>query len=213
MSEILVVTALALVILGFGALVYGMKRQLDAVKRAVAVQEHTMLAQADHLKAQGEALTHVEEVHSLMKAVLDILDAPAMVKHWKDYQALVAHERDQLARMPQQDVHDVSTTLGGLVELISSLLLYSPASQRREAIDATSIPSSLKERLHRLAAAAPDRSTFTVTLPHMEDRPSAATSALSSTQPPRLPAMPPPSSATEGPEGTSPDGLPAQRPD
>ena len=204
MSEILVVTALALVILGFGALVYGMKRQLDAVKRAVGVQEHAMLAQADHLKAQGEALTHVEEVHSLMKAVLDILDAPAMVKHWKDYQALVAHERDQLARMPQQDVHDVSTTMGGLVELISSLLLYSPASQRREAIDATSILSSLKERLPRLAAAAPDRSTFTVTLPHMEDRPSAATSALSSTQPPRLPAMPPPSSATEGPEGTSP---------
>jgi hypothetical protein len=204
MSEILVVTALALVILGFGALVYGMKRQLEAVKHAVAVQEHAMLAQADHLKAQGEALTHVEEVHSLMKAVLDILDAPAMVKRWEDYQTLVAHERDQLARMAQQDVHDVSTTMGGLVELVSSLLLYSPASQRREAIDATNIPSSLKQRLHRLAAAAPDRSTLTVTLPHMADRPSVTTSALSPAQPSRLPAMPPPSPAAEVPEGTSP---------
>jgi hypothetical protein len=204
MSEILVVAAFALVILGIGALVYGMKRQLDAVKRAVAVQEHTMLAQADHLKAQGEALMHVEEVHSLMKAVLDILDAPAMVKRWEDYQALVAHERDQLARMPQQDVHDVSMTMGGLVELVSSLLLYTPSSQRREAIDATSLPSSLKERLHRLAAAAPDRSALTVTLPHMEDRPSASTSGLSPAQPPRLPAMPSPSPAAEGPEGTNP---------
>ncbi len=204
MLEIVVVAVLALVILGFGALVCWMKRQINALKSAVDVQEHTMLAQADHMNAQGEVLKNVEEVHSLMKAVLDILDAPAMVKRWEDYKALVDQEREQLARVEQQDVNEIHTTMGGLVELVSSLILYTPSSQRQHVVEATSLPSFLKEHLHRLAAAAPDRSTLTLTLPQLEDRPSSSTSVLSAAQAPRLPAMPSPSPGTEEHRGTSP---------
>jgi hypothetical protein len=204
MIEIVVVAALALVILGFGALVYWMKRQTDALKSAVAVQENTILAQADHMKAQGELLKNVEEVHHLMKAMLDIVDAPAMVKRWEDYRALVDHEREQLARVQPQEVNEVSATIAGLVELVSHLILHTPASQRRDMVDATGLPASLKEPLHRMAAAAPDRSTLTVTLPPLEDRLSSSTSALSSAPPPRLPAMSSSSPAAEGRQGTSP---------
>jgi hypothetical protein len=213
MIEIMVVTGLALVILGFGALVYWMKRQIDALKSAVDVQEHTILAQADRMNAQGEVLKKVEEVHNLMKAVLDILDAPAMVKRWEDYKALVDQEREQLARVQEQDAHEVSTTMGGLVELISSLILYTPSSQRQHVVDTASLPVFLKEHLHRLAAAAPDRSTLTLTVPHVEDRPSSSTSAFSPAQAPRLPAMPSPSPAAEEHQARAHDEPSSQGPD
>ena len=135
MIEIVVVAALALVILGFGALVYWMKRQTDALKSAVAVQENTIVEQADHMKAQGEVLKNVEEVHRLMKAMLDIVDAPAMVKRWEDYRALVDHEREQLARVQPQEVNEVrgypETVLAKRAALLDSWRISHPPRSAR----------------------------------------------------------------------------------
>jgi hypothetical protein len=213
MIEIIIVAGLALVILGFGALLSWMKRQINALKSAVEIQEHTILAQADRMNAQGEVLRNVEEVHRLMKTVLDILDAPAMVKRWEDYRALVDQAREQLARVEQQDVNEVTTTMGGLVELVSSLILYTPSSQRQHVVEATSLPSFLKEHLHRLAAAAPDRSTLTLTVPQVEHRSSPSNSTFSPAQAPRLPAMPSPSPVAEEHQAQSHDEPPSQRHD
>lgn len=197
MIEIVMVIALALAILGLGALAYWMKHRIDALKNALGAQENT-------IRAQGEVIKNVQEVHSLMRTVLNILDAPAMVKRWEDYQALIEHEREQLVRVQQQEGNDAHATMVGLVDVVSSLILYTPSSQRRDAIDATSFPPYLKEHLHRIAAAAPDRSTLTVTFPHGEDRSLSVASALSPAQPQGLPTMPSPSPPADQEQGTSP---------
>jgi hypothetical protein len=172
--EILVLVQVVLYTVGFGGLVYWVRKHINALEGAVKAQRETILA-------QGEIFSELQGLLNAMRTVLESTDEPKMLERLKAYKEFSEHENEaalkQQASQFDEEKKKMTTiqaevlttavdlhgkTMGALLQIASEMMPYTPPEERVQLIESINLPDPLgthiKEFLRRLADQAPDLS-------------------------------------------------------
>ena len=142
---------------------------------AVWAVNRTLKAQAKTIGAQTAHLSSFDDLLKAMKATLDSVDEPAMLKRLRAYKEFVDLEKEAaLARQRAEledshkesraaEQHSVAELVGRITaqtfETAGRLLPYVPPVDRALVIDGLGVEDWAKAALRRIAEAAPDHSS------------------------------------------------------
>jgi hypothetical protein len=128
-----------------------LRSQLRTLKSTVDTQKVTIEAQAEQMKAQSTVVQDFERLSKLMQQVIDTMSDPAALQREQAYKARVDRDATETLQQSITKAQEQLTTsslpvMAGLLVLVTSMLPFLDLKRRRTLIEASGLPSLLKEQ-------------------------------------------------------------------
>jgi hypothetical protein len=128
-----------------------LRSQLRTLKHTVEAQKATIEAQAESMKAQSTVLQDLERHNKIMQQVIDFFDPTAQLQREQAYKARVDRDaaetlQQSITKAQEQSISSYIPVVVGLVKLVSDMMPFFDLKRRRTLIEASGLPSPLKEQ-------------------------------------------------------------------